>query len=154
MTKVDRGRLAFGKDFLSTRLAKFVLVGGTCGVVQLALLHTLVTSGLEEHVANLIAFAVSVEVNFALSQSFTWRDRWASSLGMGTLLQRLLLFNAAATTTGVVNQGVFALLNLFISYLPAAAGGIFVAAFTNFALNDRIVFRRGNSRRTSADAGT
>jgi putative flippase GtrA len=137
---------------LSARLVKFALVGGSCGLLQLAILHTLVTSGLEEHLANLIAFIISMEVNFTLSQLFTWRDRWSASLGAGTLLRRLLFFNAAAATTGVVNQGVFALLALFISYLPAAACGIAVAAFTNFALNDRLVFRTAGLRQSRAGA--
>ena len=150
MSEVEQDRLRLGKGVLSARLVKFAMVGGLCGLVQLAILHTLVTSGLEEHLSNLIAFVISVQVNFTLSQFFTWRDRWSASLGAGTLLRRLLFFNAAATTTGVVNQGVFALLNLFIEYLPAAAGGIAVAAFTNFALNDRIVFRRASLYQTGA----
>jgi len=146
-------RLQLGRRVLSARVVKFALVGGSCGLVQLAILHTLVTAGLEEHLSNLIAFIISMEVNFTLSQLFTWRDRWSASLGAGTLLRRLVFFNAAATTTGVVNQGVFALLNLFIEYLPAAAGGIAVAAFTNFALNDRLVFRRASSYQTGVGEG-
>ncbi len=146
-------RLQLGRRVLSARVVKFALVGGSCGLVQLAILHTLVTAGLEEHLSNLIAFIISMEVNFTLSQLFTWRDRWSASLGAGTLLRRLIFFNAAATTTGVVNQGVFALLNLFIEYLPAAAGGIAVAAFTNFALNDRLVFRRASSYQTGVGEG-
>ena len=145
--------LRLGKRVLSARLAKFVMVGGSCAVVQLSVLHGLVTADVEEHLANLIAFIISMEVNFALSQFFTWRDRWSASLGTGTLFRRLLFFNVAATTTGVVNQGAFALLNLFMEYLPAAAGGIAVAAFTNFALNDRLVFRRAGLYQTGAGEG-
>jgi len=153
VTRVRQDRLRLGRRVLSARVVKFALVGGSCGLVQLAILHALVTGGLEEHLSNLIAFIISMEVNFTLSQLFTWRDRWSTSLGAGTLLRRLIFFNAAATTTGVVNQGVFALLNLFIEYLPAAAGGIAVAAFTNFALNDRLVFRRAGLYQTGAEEG-
>lgn len=134
----------------ANRVARFLAVGGTCGVIQLSILHFLVVSGVEAHLANLAAFAVSMELNFVLSQLFTWRDRWPPSLRASTILGRLLLFNVSATTTGVVNQGVFALFNLFISYLPAAAIGIGVAAFTNFLLNDRLVFRSWRSRETAA----
>ena len=141
MSEIEQDRLRLGRRVLSARLVKFALVGGFCGLVQLAILHTLVTSGLEEHLSNLIAFAISVEVNFTLSQFFTWRDRWSSSLHPAKLFGRLLLFNASASTTGVINQGVFAIFNLFIWYLPAAAIGIGVAAFTNFLLNDRLIFR-------------
>ena len=53
-------------------------------------------------------------------------------------------------TAGAMNQGVFALMNLFIWYLPAAAIGICVAAFANFMLNDRLVFRLRQSREAVA----
>lgn len=141
MTKVEQNRLRLGRRVLSARLVKFALVGGSCGLVQLAILHTLVTSGFEEHLSNLVAFIVSMELNFVLHQFVTWRDRWSPSLHPAKLLGRLLLFNASASSTGVINQGVFAIFNLFIWYLPAAAIGIGVAAFTNFLLNDRLIFR-------------
>jgi putative flippase GtrA len=141
VTKVEQNRLRLGRRVLSARLVKFALVGGSCGLVQLAILHTLVTSGFEEHLSNLVAFIVSMELNFVLHQFVTWRDRWSPSLHPAKLLGRLLLFNASASSTGVINQGVFAIFNLFIWYLPAAAIGIGVAAFTNFLLNDRLIFR-------------
>ncbi|MDI6857613.1 MAG: GtrA family protein [Dehalococcoidia bacterium] len=127
---------------LTARAGRFALVGGACGLAQLALLHGFVTLGAEEHLANLAGFALSVQLNFFLSQFFTWRDRWSPALGRSTMLRRLALFNGSATSTGLLNMGAFAVLNVFISYLPAAAAGIGVAAVTNFALNDRLVFRR------------
>jgi len=141
VSEIEQDRLWLGRRVLSARLVKFAMVGGFCGLVQLAILHTLVTSGLEEHLANLVAFIISMELNFALHQFVTWRDRWSPSLHPAKLLGRLLLFNASASSTGVINQGVFAIFNLFIWYLPAAAIGIGVAAFTNFLLNDRLIFR-------------
>ena len=123
-------------------MGRFALVGGACGLAQLALLHGFVTLGGEEHLSNLVAFALSVQLNFFLSQFFTWRDRWTPSLGPATLLRRLALFNGSATSTGLLNLGVFALTNVFLPYLPAAAIGIAVAAVANFTLNDRLVFRR------------
>ena len=141
MTRVRQDRLWLGRRVLSARLVKFALVGGSCAVVQLSILHGLVSAGVEEHLANLVAFIISMELNFALHQFVTWRDRWTPTLHPAKLLGRLLLFNASASSTGVINQGVFAIFNLFIWYLPAAAIGIGVAAFTNFLLNDRLIFR-------------
>jgi putative flippase GtrA len=141
VTKVEQDRLRLGRRVLSKRVVKFIAVGGACAVVQLSVLHGLVSADVEEHLANLIAFIISMELNFVLHQFVTWRDRWSPSLHPAKLLGRLLLFNASASTTGVINQGVFAIFNLFISYLPAAAIGIGVAAFTNFLLNDRLIFR-------------
>jgi putative flippase GtrA len=141
VSEVEQDRLRLGRRVLSARLVKFAMVGGTCAVVQLSILHGLVSADVEEHLANLIAFIISMELNFALHQFFTWRDRWSPTLHPVKLLSRLLLFNASASSTGVINQSVFAIFNLFIWYLPAAAIGIGVAAFTNFLLNDRLIFR-------------
>ncbi len=126
------------------RVVRFVIVGGTCGLVQLSVLHALVVGpGMNERLANLlIAFPLSMEMNFVLSQFFTWRDRLSPSLRPHRFLARVAMFNLSAiSTSGVVNQGVFNLLNLFMWYLPAAAIGILAAAVANFLLNDRLVFR-------------
>ena len=138
--------VGLAQTLYANRVVRFLAVGGTCGVIQLIILHKLVVSDVEAHLANLAAFIVSMELNFVLSQFFTWRDRWSASLRPSKVLGRLLLFNLSAATTGIVNQGVFALANLFIGYLPAAAVGIGVAAFTNFLLNDRLVLRSWGSR--------
>lgn len=140
------------RTLYGNRIVRFAAVGGSCGVVQLSVLHLLVASfGTEEHLANLFAFIISMELNFALNQTFTWRDRWSGSLSFRQIVGRLLLFNVAASlTAGVMNQGVFALMNLFIWYLPAAAIGICVAASANFLLNDRLVFRLWSSGSVSA----
>jgi putative flippase GtrA len=141
VSEVDQDRLRLGGRSLSKRVVKFIAVGGTCAVVQLSVLHGLVSADMEEHLANLVAFIISMELTFVLHQLVTWRDRWTPTLHPAKLLGRLLLFNASASTTGVINQGVFAIFNLFIWYLPAATIGIGVAAFTNFLLNDKLVFR-------------
>lgn len=136
-----RRRRRLREGGLTARAGRFALVGGACGLAQLALLHWFVTLGAEEHLANLAGFALSVQLNFFLSQFFTWRDRWSPTLGPATMLRRLALFNGSATTTGLLNMAVFAVVNVFMQYVPAAAAGIAVAAVTNFALNDRFVFR-------------
>ena len=138
--------LSPGRAGTGGQVSRFALVGTTCALVQLGLLQILVQGGVQENLANLIAFGVSIQVNFVASQFYTWRDRWTPALGPSPLVRRLFLFNGSAATTGVVNQGVFGLANLLIWYLPAAALGIAVAAVTNFLLNDRLVFRRSSSR--------
>ena len=155
MVKIPTGPselVELARTLYANRLARFLAVGGTCGVIQLSILHALVAArGVEEHLANLIAFIISMELNFAFNQFFTWRDRWSSSLSIKRIIGRLLLFNVSASmTAGAMNQGVFALMNLFIWYLPAAAIGICVAAFANFMLNDRLVFRLRQPREAVA----
>ena len=135
--------LSLLRTLFANRIVRFLTVGGSCGVVQLSVLHTLVAGfGVPWLLANFIAFIISMELNFTLNQLFTWRDRWFSELTPLRLLARVLMFNAGASTTGIpLNQGVAALMGLFMWYLPAAAIGICVAAFANFMLNDRLVFR-------------
>ena len=139
------------RTIYANRIVRFLTVGGTCGIIQLSMLHALVVWGIEEHISNLIAFVISMEINFAMHQAFTWRDRWTSSLSVRKLVGRLLLFNVSASlTAGAINQGTFAIMNLFMWYLPAGAIGICVAAFANFMLNDRLIFRLWSSSGASA----
>jgi putative flippase GtrA len=139
------------RTLYANRVVRFLTVGGVCGLIQLTILHTLVAAGgVEVHIANLIAFVISMELNFVLHQLFTWRDRLSPTLRRRRLLGRMAIFNISATTTLIINQGTFALFNLFIWYLPAAAIGICVAAVANFMLNDRVVFRLWSSSGTSA----
>jgi len=143
--------ILFVRTLYANRVIRFLTVGGVCGVIQLSILHTLVAGvGVEEHIANLIAFLISMELNFVLHQMFTWRDRLSPALRPRRILGRLAIFNVSATSTLIINQGTFALLILFIWYLPAAAIGICVAAIANFMLNDRVVFRLWSSGDTSA----
>jgi putative flippase GtrA len=136
------------RTLYGNRIARFAAVGAGCGVVQLSVLHLLVAGfSAEAHLANFIAFIISMELNFTFNQLFTWRDCWGSELTIGRFFARLLMFNVGASVTGLaLNQGVFALMNLFMWYLPAAAIGICVAAAANFLLNDRLVFRLWSSR--------
>ncbi|MGD0114648.1 MAG: GtrA family protein [Dehalococcoidia bacterium] len=142
----------FVRTLYGNRIVRFAAVGGSCGVVQLSVLHLLAAGiGVPWLLANFIAFIISMELNFSLNQLFTWRDRWSSQLTPQRFIARLLMFNAGASTTGIpLNQGIAALMGLFMWYLPAAAIGICVAASANFILNDRIVFRLWSSGGASA----
>jgi putative flippase GtrA len=53
------------------RVPRFVLVGMGCALAQLGLLQMLVQGGVQENLANLIAFGASVQMNFAASQFYT-----------------------------------------------------------------------------------
>src|SRR5690349_15397575 len=57
------------------RLLRFGLTGGTAALIQLGLLEWLIARGTGGLAANAVAFIVAAQVNFWLSQSFTWRDR-------------------------------------------------------------------------------
>ncbi len=143
------------RNLYGNRVLRFAVVGGSCGIIQLAVLHMLAAGfSVPWLLANFIAFIISMELNFTLNQLFTWRDRLGSELTPLRLLARVLMFNASASTTGIpLNQGVAALMGLFMWYLPAAAIGIGVAATANFFLSDRLVFRLWSSGGASATIG-
>src|SRR5579862_9350855 len=59
----------------SARPIRFAITGALAGLVQLALLSTLVGKGWSPVAANATAFLLAAQLNFALSSVFTWRDR-------------------------------------------------------------------------------
>jgi 4-amino-4-deoxy-L-arabinose transferase-like glycosyltransferase/putative flippase GtrA len=107
--------------------------------VQLLLLELLTRQGLPPFAANALAMLVSAQVNFWLSQTFTWRDREAADLG--SLAVRWLRFHGAIAGTALLNLVVFSVAALVLPHLAAAALGIGTAAVGNFILGDRLVFR-------------
>src|SRR5215218_5136531 len=75
------------------RPLRFVIVGGMCGAVQLALLGLFLRSGAPAIPANAVAFLLSAQVNFTLSSFVTWHDRAdATTTGRG-LVRRWLRFH-------------------------------------------------------------
>lgn len=77
-------------------MPRFALGDSTCGVIQLGLLHVLAQAEMQENLASLATFGISVQVDFVLSQLFAWRDRWAPRLVPFRLVSRLLAVNAHA----------------------------------------------------------
>ncbi len=125
----------------AARPLRFALTGGAAGVVQLILLALLTRHGWPGLAANGVAFLFAAQVNFALSVTFTWRDRFA---GRG-LWRHWLAFHGAIASTAVVNMLVFAAARNVLPALAASALGIGVAAVGNFIVSDRLVFRRRQS---------
>lgn len=123
------------------RPVRFVIVGGICGMVQLALLGLFIRSGAPAIPANVAAFLLSAQVNFALSSFFTWHDR-TDATATGGLVRRWLRFHGSIAGGALVNQVVFLIARSAAPDLAAAALGIGAAAIANFLLQDRFVFRR------------
>ena len=94
---------------LPVRIVRFAIVGSICFAIQLGIFH-----GLDRLVhlywADLIAFILSAQLNFALSHFFTWGDRQHAE----RLTVRWIKFNASAL--------------LSVSAVNALAFWLFVAA--------------------------
>lgn len=128
------------------RPLRFAVVGGLCGALQLAALAGLLRVGVPPLIANVAAFSVAAQLNFALSLCFTWSDRAAAGGRSARLVRRWLGYHGAIAGAAALNQIVFAVARLSIPALPAAALGIGAAALVNFCLQDRLIFRRSRRR--------
>lgn len=124
------------------RLVRFGAVGCTCAALQLLILELLVRSGVELHAANVIAFILSTQVNFALSSVITWRDRLASLCQPAAIVKRLAGYNALALGSLLINQATFALALPHTHYLAAAACGILAGMLLTYAISGSLLFRR------------
>jgi putative flippase GtrA len=124
------------------RPLRFTLVGGSCGLLQLGLFVTLKALGLAPLMANVIAYLLSAQVNFGLSNQFIWSDRWSNQATMRDLLRRWLAFHASIAVTFVLSQATFLITRMLLTDVVASALGIGVAAIANFLIQDRLTFSR------------
>lgn len=123
------------------RPVRFGLVGGACAALQLLLLGVLARAGIELHGANVLAFVLSTQVNFALSSAFTWRDRRIAGWHPRSGARRLAGYNLLALGSLLINQATFALALPHAHYLVAAACGILAGMVLTYAVSGRILFR-------------
>ena len=140
------------------RVWKFLLVGATGAVVNLALLWLVaVELGAGRTVGWPIALEASVISNFLLNRTFTWNDRRAHG-PLGVARDGLRYHLAMAFGLGVSTAAFAAFSWLGLPILAAGLGGIVLGAATNFIGSDRFVFvarrRQTTVRRVAESALT
>jgi putative flippase GtrA len=123
------------------RPLRFILTGSIAALIQLGLLDTLTHLGWKATLANIIAFLLAAQVNFALSYVFTWHDRHPLRRAKKILLKRWIAFHIGISGTALLNMLVFIIAVRVPPALLASALGIGVAALINFVINDRLIFR-------------
>lgn len=126
---------------LVSAFGRFLLVGLSGTLVNLAVLWELVSLGLPQLAAALVATEISIINNFLWNDLWTFRivgvprtSRWG----------RFARFQSVTTLTALLTLGIFAFLSTYwhFHYLLAQACAIGVATITNFALNTRVTWRR------------
>lgn len=122
------------------RLLRFATVGGLCGAIQVGLLLLLAGAGAGALTANVIAYLLSAQVNFVLSDRVIWGDRRLRVTVAG-LARRWLGFHASIAGTFLLNQAVFVVARGVVPDAAAAIAGIGVSGLVNFAIQDRLTFR-------------
>ncbi len=123
------------------RPLRFAAVGGSCALVQLALLSLFVQGRVEVYLANTLAFLLSTQVNFVLSSLITWRDRTQPTDHRATVARRLLGYNVTALGSLVINQLAFALALRMLPYLLAAVVGILAGMLLTYLVSGWLLFR-------------
>ena len=130
-------------------LVKFGIVGGVGVVVNEGLLILLQRAGLYYLLAGAIAIEISILSNFALNDSWTFRDRRS-----GKMTTRLARFNVLMLAGLVVNLAV---LDVGTSYLGLAAAisnlvGIGAAFILRYALSVKYAWMRTEEIETGGAA--
>jgi putative flippase GtrA len=135
---------------------RFATTGGLAGLVQIALLHLWTRLGCNPLAANAAAFLIAAQVNFWLSDCFTWGDRLNDPGPDSTLRRRWVRFHLSILGTSLLNMAVFAIARATQPIVVAGILGIGSTALANFILGDRFVFRSPRRRggATSLPAGT
>jgi len=125
------------------RPARFVVIGGVCGAMQLALLWALTESTGLGATSNVIAFLISGAANFILNARFTWNERRAQS-GSAALRQAVAFSALILVATGL-NQAVYVAVLRVAPYLIAGAIGIIATTAVKYLATDRWVFKRAST---------
>ena len=131
-----------------TRKSLFVCVGVSCFLVQFGVLTALARAGVDRSLANTVGFAVSAQLNFALSSRLTWRDRSAENAR--TVWMRLASYNGTALLSLAVDARVFTITYHRIGNLLAAGFGVACGMWVTYLVCDLFIFR---DRRRHAHAG-
>jgi putative flippase GtrA len=134
----------------AARPLRFVLVGGTAALVQLAVLAFLTRHGWNALPAEVVGFLVAAQINFVLSVTLTWRDR---AVGQ-SWPQRWLLFHVSISLMAAVNVATFALTRSVLPTLTASLAGSASGAIGNYFIGDRLVFRGPSGRGNESSKGS
>jgi putative flippase GtrA len=122
----------------------FVSVGAACFLAQYCALTAMATAGVNRPLANALGFALSAQLNFALSSRLTWRDRRAGSAQ--TLWTRLACYNGTALISLAVNTAAFSLVYRQVGNLAGAAVGVICGMCVTYLVCDLVIFRERSKR--------
>jgi dolichol-phosphate mannosyltransferase len=140
------------RDFLPVRFVLFLLVGAAGVVLNLAELWLLYRAGhLSFVVAQSLATAVVMVVNFFLNNLFTYRDLRLRGWRIWT---GLLTFCMACSVGALINVALATFsLERGLPWYLAAIIGLSIGAVWNYSVTSVLTWRRGRRRRKTTDAG-
>jgi dolichol-phosphate mannosyltransferase len=125
------------------KLTRFIGVGVIGFAIQIAALALLRRSGCPDAAAITIAVELAILQNFIWHERWTWKDRQVTRLA--ELTRRFLRFNAACGMVSLAGNVwlTLAFATTFrVPLLAANALAVATLSVVNFAVADRLVFRR------------
>ncbi|MFD0904570.1 GtrA family protein [Actinomadura sediminis] len=122
---------------LTSRLLRYVSVGGLCFSLQYAFASALGRAGTPWPLANAAGFLTSAQLNFLLSTTWTWRDRT-----IRVAWPRWAAYHASVLLALGANTAVFLLAYRRTGPLPAALLGVLTGSTAAYLACDLGVFRR------------
>ncbi len=142
LTRLPRpiGRFLLARIGAITQFLRFAVVGGTGFIVDTACVYALRAEfGL--YGAGLIAWAVSVTMNWVMNRLWTFRGQ-----GGGPAHRQFLRYVAVSVVGFVLNRGAYALMVTFVAAAAAepvlaTAAGALAGMFANYFLSRAMVFR-------------
>lgn len=131
----------------SAILGRFLVVGLSGTLVNLAVLWLLVKVGLPQFGAAAIATEVSIINNFAWNDSWTFKATRKTKQTIQNVAGRFLRFQLVTSLTALLTLGLFSLFtNIFnIYYLLAQFVAIGIATLLNFWINSKFTWKSGLS---------
>jgi len=123
-------------------VVRFAVVGTAMTALHLTVFRLALPVALPE-IANVVAFLVATQVNFALSYVWTWSSRRRPGREtLGVVLRRAVLFTGAALLGFGVNAAAFTWVYRIAGLPPVASAlaATVLSAATNFVLGSRVVF--------------
>jgi dolichol-phosphate mannosyltransferase len=132
----------------STKILKFLAVGGSAAVINLALVYALIDiSGLDtfllRNIVNIFAMVISTACAFVLNRRWTWHN--IPKRNGNKLIKQYIFYNFITLGGIMIRIILFALLDLLgLYHLFNVAIGISLAAIFNFKMYDKHIFQEEN----------
>jgi len=125
-------------------LSRFAFVGLVVTALHLAMFSLLSQVTVAE-LANVVAFVLATQVNFAVSYYWTWSSRrLPGQEKVRAIVHRALVFNGTAALGFGLNAAVFSMAYRVVG-VPSLASALIAtvgSAAASFVLSSRLVFRR------------
>ena len=124
----------------SIRVVRFAMVGGICAAFQFAVNLLFRVAEIPAVAGFALSFVVSAQLNFLLSDRFTWGGRRDGAGVRWRIGTRWLTYNLSTVAALVVSSTAFALASLVVDNAVAVLFGIAAGSVLTFFVGDRVIF--------------